>query len=574
MMKKFFNCVLLLSFGLSLSIFAKSGQMIVGLDNEIYNEIDMIYSLGNKLQPSFSRPWILSELDYYIDNIDRENMGKIEKILYAKILKDRKEIDTSYQLDDRTRLITDITLNSQFYIHNNPIYALSDNTTSNNSLYEWNEGALDDRLSLIEFDGSLSFLDNFYWYISLEYGNSKFNPITKDNPLNSYYINDTSSSLSILSDISDAVDIYYPLTDPYYSSYFSNNMFDSNRDLKAMGPYRNYFSISSDPLSFTFARSKLNFGESIVGNFILDKSQHYYDYTNLSYYSQKFKVSWLNVFFDTQYTTLQEEKFNGYKMLMITKFEIQLLKNLSFSFTDGMMYEAKTLSFTNMNPTYFYHNLNNRDVFNAIANFEFSYQYSRGLSFYFQFVVDQLKLPTEAATSEPSSVGLLVGGKKVIDFDDYIIDFKFEAGFSSPMLYKRDRVDFLVFNRYFTNSSDDKFTYVHDLNYVGFPYGGDSIFSKLEMNYYSLKNYDFKSYYFLLLKGPSNILSKYNQNISSLPNDIRYMRNIIYIKANYKIESQFPVTLSSSISFVDDYIFETKKNSFDIELVLSSSIKF
>ncbi len=572
------NSIFILIFLLCTSLFAQSGQMIVDLDSDIYNEIDMIYSLGNQLHPSSSRPWTLSELDYYLGNIKTENMGKAERNLYNKILKDRRALDTSYQIDDYTRVSTDLTLSSQAYAHTNTDYALSDDTTLDSNYYEWSEGGLDDRDSIIKFDGSVSYKDNFYWFMSLEYGNSKFYPLLDGDTINdNYYYKitedtiDSNNGFSLLTH--DGTSIYIPSYDPYYSSYFSNNIFDSNRDLKAMGPYRNYLSLGNGPLSFSFARTELSFGESMVGNFLLDESQHYYDYTNLSYYSDKFKVSWLNVFFDTQYTNGQEEEtLDGFKIFMLTKFEMPITDSLSFSFSDGMMYEADTLNFANLNPTYFFHNLNNSSIFNSIANFEFSYQMDRGRSLYFQFVVDQLKLVTESDDSEPSAVGLIIGGKQIFDFEDYLVDLKMEAGFTSPQLYKREGVDFLVYNRYYTNSSEGNLTYVHDLNYMGFPYGGDCIFAQIESNYYSLKNYGFSATYFLLLQGPSTILSDYDAATSVFPDDIDSMRNTLSFDGNYTIETKIPVTLSGSLSFVDDYEFDTSENAFDIELVVGASI--
>lgn len=571
---KKFIALFILSIVICIDLFAHSGKMLVDIDNSIYNDIDTLYSLQNKKHPSSSRPWTKDEMNFYISKLEIQNQSKTEATLYQKIIKDRAALDTSFGIGDYTRISTDIDLVAQTYIHSN-------NTDKEYSLFSgWAESALDYRKSFLTFDGSFSYKDSLYWFMSLEYGNSKFYNIDLGNgDIDNYYTHMTSSNLSIFN-TDKVVDIYTASFDPYYSSIFSNNIYDGNRDLRAMGPYRNYLSLGSSPLTFTFGRTKLNFGNSIVGNLLLDQSQHYYDYTNLSYYDEAFKVSWLNVLFDTQTTHDQKDSSNGFKMMMVTSFEFELFPKFVFTFTDTMMYEADTFSLSNLNPTYFFHNLNNREIFNSAALFNLEYQIDSGLSVYSNFMVDQLAIAGESST-EPSALGLEIGGKKIFDLDDRLVDLKLEVGFTSPQLYTRDFVDYKMSTRYYTNGTynpDSKnLYYVNLLNNIGFPYGADSIFAKIESNYYSLKNYTFKASYLMLLKGPTliNAPSKTTDdyNTTIFPQEIKRMKNIVELKGTYNFDTKIPMSIYCDLSFVDNYCWTDKINTFDVQLNLTYSIK-
>jgi hypothetical protein len=244
------------------------------------------------------------------------------------------------------------------------------------------------------------------------------------------------------------------------------------------------------------------------------------------------------------------------------------------------MYEADTFSLSNLNPTYFFHNLNNREIFNSAALFNLEYQIDSGLSVYSNFMVDQLAIAGESST-EPSALGLEIGGKKIFDLDDRLVDLKLEVGFTSPQLYTRDFVDYKMSTRYYTNGTynpDSKnLYYVNLLNNIGFPYGADSIFAKIESNYYSLKNYTFKASYLMLLKGPTliNAPSKTTDdyNTTIFPQEIKRMKNIVELKGTYNFDTKIPMSIYCDLSFVDNYCWTDKINTFDVQLNLTYSIK-
>jgi len=572
--KRVFSLLLILLVLICTNLFAQSGKMLVDVEEDIYNEIDTLYSLQNKRHPSSSRPWTLDEMDFYISKLEIQNLSTAESILYQKIIDSRNALDTSYAIGDYTRVSTDVDLTAQTYAHTN-------DTDDEYSLFSgWAESDLDYRKSFLEFEGSYSYQDSLYWFMSLEYGNSKFYNISLGTgDIDDYYTQITNGS-SVFG--TDDIDIYVPWYDPYYSSLFSNNIFDSNRDWRAMGPYRNYLSLGNSPLTFTFARTELSFGDSIVGNLLLDGSQHYFDYTNLSYYDEKFKVSWLNIFFDTSTSHDQIESEEGFKILMLTRFEVEILPKLVFTFTDSMMYAADTLNFAYLNPTYFFHNLNNRAIFNSAGLFDFEYQVDEGLSIYLNLMVDQLDLIGESST-EPSAIGLEIGGKKIFELDDKLVDLKFEFGFTSPQLYTRDYVDYKMGTRYYTNGTytasdgtEENLYYVTNLSYIGFPYGADSIFTKIESTYYSLENYTFTTSYLLLLKGDTEVtdgaLTTDDDNTTIFPLEIVKMRNILEVSGTYDFDTKYPMSVYGDLSFVDNYYWTTDTNNFDIELNLTYTV--
>jgi hypothetical protein len=49
-----------------------------------------------------------------------------------------------------------------------------------------------------------------------------------------------------------------------------------------------------------------------------------------------------------------------------------------------------------------------------------------------------------------------------------------EHALTSPALYRRDGVDFLMFRKYFNHSATERLGYVVHLDYIGYQYGGDA----------------------------------------------------------------------------------------------------
>ncbi|MGD1818445.1 MAG: hypothetical protein ACPKOI_00995 [Pleomorphochaeta sp.] len=574
-MKKRLLIFILLFFPL-FHINANNNQKIISLDENIYNYIDVLFSLENMNQPSNTRPWSINETQFLLNRIDLDKLNKTEKTLYNKIIKDFNRIKNVSQFDKNVNISFGLEVKPQLYLHTNEDYDLDD---------KWINSNAEDRSPLLNMDVNISYKDNFFYYMSLEYGTSRYFPLLNgENELDYYNTNgsnDLGTSIVLLDGVDDSdIVVYYPKYDPYYSKIFATNISDKYRDTRLQGPFRNYISFGDDGFSFTFSKDKLNLGQSIVGNMVVDKHVDHFDYTNLSVFSDKFKFSWMNLFFDTQQTHLQLDLYDGFKILMLAKFEFNVTNNFTFNIMQGMMYHGDNFDISYLNPSYYFHSLNNREIFNSIASLNAIYNINSGLKTYFQFVVDQLKLPNELESQEPSAIGALLGLSQIIDLNNKILDIQAEVGFTSPQMYKRDYVDFIMYNKYYTNgniSNSDDLYYVFDFDYIGFPYGGDSLYGKIQANYYSLKDFNGELSYLLLLRGPTAMFSAFPTaaDTTIFPISFEKIYNIINFKGSYEIEQKYfnKANLDFAIALVNTFDTNLNQNKFDAQFNLGLTIK-
>ena len=103
----------------------------------------------------------------------------------------------------------------------------------------------------------------------------------------------------------------------------------------------------------------------------------------------------------------------------------------------------------------------------------------------------------------------LVGAEYAFAIDDSIISFFIEGSYTSPYLYRRNHVDFLVFNRYSINRPYGKFPI---FTYLGFPYGGDSIALYAECGYRKIDSLSVTLSLLYLLHGEVSIMSPHSSS--------------------------------------------------------------
>jgi hypothetical protein len=131
-----------------------------------------------------------------------------------------------------------------------------------------------------------------------------------------------------------------------------------------------------------------------------------------------------------------------------------------------------------LNPAFIYHNLNNSGMFNAIAHAEIDFSFAKGFSLYAQYVMDQARAPNEG-TAQADASGYLAGIEYASAIGPGVFTTSLEYALTNPLLYRREKVDFLMFRKYFTNgdptSPNYNLTgYILSLDYMGYPYGGDA----------------------------------------------------------------------------------------------------
>ena len=127
-----------------------------------------------------------------------------------------------------------------------------------------------------------------------------------------------------------------------------------------------------------------------------------------------------------------------------------------------------------LNPSFFYHNLNNRSMFNALAYIEVNASLFKGFTLYGQYAMDQARAPHEG-DSQSDAWGVSVGGEYTFSLGKSVFTAYSEYLLTSPLLYRRDGVDFIKVSRYYHQGSDnDTYGHIPFFEYIGYRYGGDT----------------------------------------------------------------------------------------------------
>ena len=491
--------ILALSFGIAFALATDTYIISVAEEPEFYNDVYSLYSLMGLASPSYSQPWSTSEAQIILDRVkEAENSDGLVKSLYVK-LKAKLEsltLPQSSALDGFAYKIG-LKLAPEIYLHNNTTDYVIDTDWFYN--YEKRQKLLTLKL---EF-GVKSF---FYTYCELNLAKSRYtykgtelyDPET-DFP---YGIGAIVPSWEAAkkkymeeNNITDEADLPESWTQEYryiahvvkssegYSAAYNDNTpFWDFWNVAANFPLRAFVSFGGENWNFLFGRDRVNWGRSIIGNFIIDDHVSYQDMARLSIYTSSFKYEWNNLFLETEpYVSEVDKKGpDDIKIFMNHRLEFRPLSWFSFVLTESIMYRSSVLELQHLNPGFIYHQLNNRDLFNSIASLELYFTPLKGWDIYYQLGLDNATIPGEG-NSQSNAMGMLLGTSYTYAFSSSYLKATLEGAFTTPMMYRRDGVDFLMLQRDYT------FIYLGSgtikLNYIGFPYGSDATVGKLLVEY-------------------------------------------------------------------------------------------
>lgn len=246
--------------------------------------------------------------------------------------------------------------------------------------------------------------DDFYTYCDLQYGmgrvtkNDQFvtlnypngmGYVTEDGYIGSYKVDDGSHML---------------LWSNQYSKTFATNVPAASALFDFVWPKRAIVSFSGKNRNLQFGRDRIETGSSKAGSLLLDDHSDFNDHFTLSFFSNRFKYTWRNVFLNG-ITKSGESDVKESRIFMIHTLEFRPIDSLSILISEDLMYrmasdQALDLSF--FNPAYIYHNLNNRSIFNAIAYLEVKWAPIKKWEFNTQFVLDQAIAPNEDDSQKAS----------------------------------------------------------------------------------------------------------------------------------------------------------------------------
>jgi len=414
--------------------------------------MDLLYLLAGKGTPSGSRPWTKAEAQAILGGVRKENLQAVARSLYTSIQK-KVEAPLRWNFSDGFSLSAYADVSVENYIHSNSEFS---------SYGAWDYSYVD-RKPLVRLRLDMAVSDFFYTYSDLQYG---YGLHTKDDTLDYLGPGEMVGALIPANSGLYYVDENTKLVQ--YEKWYANNIITSTTHIDFQTPKRSVISLGSERWNATFSRDRISWGNSKIGNFILDDHVDFHEYLRFTTYSEYFKYEVLVVFFDTYHAST-----SILRMLLAHRLEFRPWSKVSFAVSENVMYQDDKLDLRFLNPSFIFHNLNERNKFNAIAHIELAHVPFAGFRLYGQFALDQAVAPNEGDNPELPAWGMSLGADYAVAFAQGVLQSSIEASMTIPHMYRRDTVDFLMARRYAglnTNAWD-----AVKLDYIGSPYGGDAL---------------------------------------------------------------------------------------------------
>lgn len=480
-------------------VFAYSNNAIIyELGSSIYDDMDNLYAACGFVRPSTNRPWSEAEARQILAQVDKSSLQGYTLKLYNKI---EAQLDKGVKWNFGENL--GVTVGFDFALEG---YAHS-NTEDFITETDWERG-FDERKSLMRLFFEFTCNDNFYTTSDIHYKfrradmYDEFTPyssttengrLSKDGYIGSYDMNGTG--------------MYYVSKSYQFSKGLMSNFFTDTLHFSFIWPRRAVFSFGGETWNFSVNRDKLSLGNANFGNLLVD-DHTFSDYARLSFFSKYFKYDFVLMFFDTLVSSHEEPTKEG-RIYMIHTLQFRAFDRVSFTISENVMYKYKMLDLYFLNPSFIYHNLNNRGMFNALAYADLNIVVVPGLEVYGQFALDQAMAPHED-DSQSSSYGFVIGLSSSHSFDNGSLTVYGEYTKTSPLLYRRDGIDFIRSSRYV--AMEGPVYHIPFFDYIGFPYGGDVRMLEIRATYSSLDNWKVSVFGRIAQKGEVNIFHSHNKD--------------------------------------------------------------
>lgn len=478
------------------SVFAVSNAVIKPLDSSLYEDMDDLYALNGLARPSTNRPWSNAEARLILSKVDTSSFDGVSKKLYSRILS-VLDHDTTWNFGD-FGLTVGMDFSFESYMHTN--------TESFTTETDWERG-FDARKSLMKLYFEFTSNDDFYTTSDIHY------KYRRADMLDEYTKYESGTSGGRLSN--DGYVASYELKNMYYiskSNHFSqgitSNVFTDTRHFSFIWPRRAVFSFGGNTWNFSVNRDVLSLGNARFGNMLVD-DHTFSDYAKLSFFGRNFKYDLVFLFLNSIVESEEKNPNEEARIYMIHTLQFRIADRVSFTVSENVMYKYKTLDFSYMNPAFIYHNINNRSMFNAMAYADLNVALPYGLEVYGQFALDQAKAPHED-DSQSDAYGLVVGLGYTDSLLGGVVKVYCEYSKTSPLLYRRDDVDFVRVARY--PAVDAPVYHVTFFDYIGFPYGGDCRLVEIGASFDSLEGWDVGLFGRFAEKGEMNIFHSHNKD--------------------------------------------------------------
>lgn len=585
-MKKFFLVlVLLLSFSLFASV---NNARMIPSDSSLYDNMDAIYTLLGYPRPSTSRPWSVSEARMIFSRINKDSLKPNEINLYNAI-NDELESHLRWSMGDDLSLTVDAEVNTEGYFH----------TNSEDFVKEGNwERGYNERKSLLVGRLELSLWDFFYTTADLHYRYGRFD--VKDEAIkygqSGKLVPISGTDTGYVGSYVVGNNIIYQTKSAFFSPNAATNIALPTH-FTFYFPRRASISVGGEKWNINWSREHLEIGNANVFNLFID-DEELSDYLQFSFFGKSFKYNFITMFLPTETSNAENTPNKEGRTYLIHTLEFRLFDKVSFTISENVMYKYNTFEMGFLNPSNIFHNLNNRSMFNSLAFLEVNYAFLPGFEVYGQFVMDQARALFENGYQEDAS-GFILGLKWTKALQSGILTTFGEFAYTTPLLYRRDKVDFLRVNRDMLILGLEKEGspsvgggFVPYFTYIGFPYGGDVVMGEVSSTFKSYDNWDSSLYFRYLAKGEMNMYHSHAEdgNNDDMPNykgktpSGNITKNVILIgnKGSYNFKALFKYPEVEVYGEVDllmkwNYNKTTRENSsfaFDSQFTLGASFIF
>ena len=494
-MKKSFVVLFALLYAIG-SVFSVSNAVIKPLDSSLYDDMDDLYALNGLARPSTNRPWSNAEARLILSKVDACGLDDVSRKLYDRILS-VLDHETKWDFGD-FGLTVGMDFSAEAYMHSN--------TESFTTETDWERG-FDSRKSLMKLYFEFTSNDDFYTTSDIHY------KYRRADMLDEYTKYEAGTSDGRLSN--DGYVASYKLERMYYISKsnhlaqgITSNVFTDTRHFSFIWPRRAVFSFGGETWNFSVNRDVLSLGNARFGNMLVD-DHTFSDYAKLSFFGKNFKYDLVLMFLNSVVESGESLPNEEARIYMIHTLQFRVTDMVSFTISENVMYKYKTLDFSYMNPAFIYHNLNNRSMFNALAYADLNISLPFGFELYGQFALDQARAPNED-DSQSDAYGVVAGIGYTNSLLGGVVKAYCEYAKTSPLLYRRDGVDFIRVSRY--PSLDAPVYHVTFFDYIGFPYGGDCRLVEIGASFDSLNGWDVGVFGRFAEKGEVNIFHSHNKD--------------------------------------------------------------
>lgn len=440
-----------------------NGSYIYPLSSPIYSWLEEAYLLEGLGHPSSSKPWSGSEVDNILSLLE----GRAVEERTAELMEKARKENGSHSSEGGD-ISFSLSVSPEFYAHSNE--------EEYNLESSWIHG-FDYRNPFLMGEMDISFFDRFHLYsnLSLGWGRTTY----KDEWIK---LKDMESFIGVGAIVDKDDDKASVVTSSYlYSKPFLFS-FPHIDKLNIETPTRNYLSTGGEGWFLTLSKDKLEWNKSHIGSFIFDSHLEYQEYLRFKLFRDKLSFEYVMEFFDTDTSNNVMSTGSGiYRLFSAHAISYRPVPSLLFTLSEDIMYVSDSVDPHYLNPSTLYHNLNNSTLLNAIAHVAFSFSPMKGVNTYGQFVLDQATAPTEAST-QAAAWGISLGIEGAKRIKNGTFTYNVEGAYTTPELYRRQKADFLLFQRYSTNINYKRFLF---FDYFGFPYGGDSVVMEGEIKYIS-----------------------------------------------------------------------------------------